>query len=126
MCSPRPLLVSSMFLSLALLAGSHGFGQTVSDLGAADYKHLDTSKLSRVPEHSNDSIDLQTEAQVRRVLLADRSLTRAGRGVRVLSYRGEVTLRGSVRTPQERMQVARDAAEAVGGYRVHNRIAVSK
>ncbi len=122
----RPLLLLSAALPVCLLAGARAHGQTVTQLRTADYRHVDTSHLASIPESSNDPVDLRTEEQVREALLADRSLSSAGHRVRVLSFEGEVTLRGSVRTPQERVQVARDAAAAVGGYRVHNRISVSR
>ena len=67
--------------------------------------------------------DVQLTGKVRRLLVNDASLSTYAHNVRIITRSGEVTLRGPVRTPEERSLVEERAREA-GCTSVRNELEV--
>jgi hyperosmotically inducible periplasmic protein len=76
-------------------------------------------------EQSGDKGDLQLTAQIRRAIVKDKSLSMMAHNVKIISVNGQVTLRGPVKTEQEKTTVGSKAQAIAGTDRVDNRLEVA-
>jgi hyperosmotically inducible periplasmic protein len=74
------------------------------------------------PENENDR---QLAARVRQVIVADDALSTSAHNVKVITTNGVVTLRGPVKSEQERAAVAAKAQHVAGVQRVDNQLEVA-
>lgn len=72
----------------------------------------------------NSKDDLELTARIRRAIMSDRSLSTMAQNIKVISANGQVTLRGPVRSDQERTAIASDVHRVVGVNNVDNRLEV--
>ncbi len=69
--------------------------------------------------------DMDVTRRIRRAVLDDGSLSTYAHNVKIITRNGQVTLRGPVRTTQEKAAVEEKAASVVGRENVKNEIEVS-
>jgi osmotically-inducible protein OsmY len=93
----------------------------------------DNTKVNQRDRNSNESTaDRQKEnrsdrditQQIRRAIVKDKSLSSYAHNVKVITQNGMVTLKGPVRSEDEKMAVAAKAAEVAGQDRVTNQLDV--
>ena len=90
----------------------------------------DNTKVNRRDELSADSQkngkhDLAITRDIRRALVADKSLSSYAHNVKVITSHGEVTLKGPVRSEDERKAVEAKAVEVAGQGRVANELTIA-
>ena len=73
---------------------------------------------------SSSKDDLELTAHVRRAIVNDKSLSMMAQNVKVISSNGQVTLRGPVRSDQEKNAIASDVQGVAGVNNVDNRLEV--
>lgn len=91
--------------------------------------YADTSKMDAQPtaqDQKNDKQDLDLTAQIRRSVVADKSLSIDAHNVKIIARDGLVTLRGPVKSNIERTVVAEKAKDIAGPTRVVNELKVEK
>ena len=76
-------------------------------------------------EQSGAKSDLRLTAQIRRAIVKDKSLSMMAHNVKIISVNGEVTLRGPVKSEQEKTTVGSKAQAIAGTDRVDNRLEVA-
>jgi osmotically-inducible protein OsmY len=74
---------------------------------------------------SNDSADVETTRKIRRALMDDKSLSTTAKNVKVITVDGKVTLRGPVKSDQEKIAVADHAQRIAGSGKVNDQLEVS-
>ena len=93
----------------------------------------DNTKVNQRDRNSNESTaDQQKEnrsdrditQQIRKAIVKDKSLSSYAHNVKVITQNGMVTLKGPVRSEDEKMAVAAKAAEVVGQDKVTNQLDV--
>jgi hypothetical protein len=62
--------------------------------------------------------------QIRKALIADKSLSTSAQNVKIITVNGAVTLKGPVKSDEEKQQVASKAAEVVDAGKVDNQLTV--
>ena len=75
-------------------------------------------------QQKNNPSDLQITKQIRQSLMKDKSLSTYAHNVKIISQNGTVTLRGPVRSDDEKRAVEAKAAEVVGQGKVTSELAV--
>jgi len=75
-------------------------------------------------DQSNSSADLKTTQAIRRVLMKDRELSTTAKNIEVITANGQVTLRGPVKTAQEKAKIDRLARSAAGGAQIDDQLDV--
>jgi osmotically-inducible protein OsmY len=75
-------------------------------------------------EQKNNTSDLKIAQEIRRSVMADKSLSTYAHNTKIVSVNGTVTLNGVVRSEAEKTSVARKAAEVAGSGHVVNDIKV--
>jgi hyperosmotically inducible protein len=74
---------------------------------------------------SNASGDIDITKRIRRSVMADKSLSTYAHNVKIVTVNGGVTLKGVVRSDQERDTVAMKAAAVAGQDKVTNQLTVA-
>jgi len=75
-------------------------------------------------DQSNSSTDLKVTQAIRRALLKDRELSTTAKNIKIITANGQVTLRGPVKTAQEKAKVDQIARSAAGGARIDDQLEV--
>jgi hyperosmotically inducible protein len=88
------------------------------------------NKTDRAPgaqtadQQSNRRSDLDVTRQIRRAIVNDKSLSTYAHNIKVITQHGQVTLKGPVRTEDEKRAVEAKAAEVAGAANVTNQVSV--
>jgi hyperosmotically inducible protein len=77
-------------------------------------------------DQSNSSQDIKIAADVRRAIVKDSSLTMAAKNVKIITARGTVTLRGPVKSAEEKTKIEQLAAAAAGGAKIDNQLEIKE
>ena len=77
-------------------------------------------------DQSNTSEDIKIAAAIRRAVMKEKSLTMTAKNVKIISAGGMVTLRGPVKTSEEKAKIAELAEAAAPGVKIDNQIEVKQ
>ena len=75
-------------------------------------------------DQSNSSADLKITQAIRQALMKDGELSATAKNIKVITNNGHVTLRGPVKTAQEKAKIDHLARSAAGGAKIHDQIDV--
>jgi hyperosmotically inducible periplasmic protein len=75
-------------------------------------------------DQSNNSADLKITQAIRQALMKDSELSMTAKNIKVITANGQVTLRGPVKTAQEKEKINQLASSAAGGARIDNQLDV--
>jgi hyperosmotically inducible periplasmic protein len=75
-------------------------------------------------DQSNSSADLKVTQAIRRALMKDSELSTTAKNIKVITVNGQVTLRGPVKTAQEKAKVDQIARSAAGGAQIDDQLDV--
>lgn len=115
----RGLLYASV--AAGLMIPSHGaWGQ------AADNSSQNKDHTQSADKQSNVQSDRTTTAQIRRALVADKGLSTYAHNVKVLVQNGSVTLKGPVRSGEEKQKVLADAGSVVSSDKISDQLTVKQ
>jgi hypothetical protein len=91
-----------------------------------DVNKRDQSPDSKTADkQSNDKSDLELAQQIRRSIVADKSLSTYAHNVKIVALAGKVTLKGPVRTAEEKTAVEKKAREIAGASNVVSQLEVA-
>jgi hyperosmotically inducible protein len=76
-------------------------------------------------QQSNAKSDVDMTRQIRRVIVNDKSLSTYAHNVKIITQHGQVTLKGPVRTEEEKTAVEAKAVGVAGAANVTNQISVA-
>jgi len=74
----------------------------------------------------NNKSDREIMQQIRKSIIADKSLSTYAHNVKIISEHGRVTLKGPVHSEEERKSIESKAADVAGADRVTNQISVKE
>jgi len=123
--------IRTFLLIGALLGGAWLVAQDQSSQGTA--APADNTKLNQQDQSANQpSADQQKEnrsdrdltQQIRRAIVKDKSLSTYAHNVKIIAQNGQVTLKGPVRSDEEKRAVEAKAAEIAGGSKVTSELEV--
>ncbi len=124
------LLTSRMLLSAGLLTGAWAVAQDSSQQPAPDNTEVnqrdrDSSQPTADRQKDNRS-DREITQQIRQAVMKDSSLSSSSyaHNVKIVSQNGMVTLKGPVRSEEDKQSIAAKAAEVVGADKVTNQLEV--
>ena len=76
-------------------------------------------------QQTNNQADLETTQQIRKAILADKSLSTNAHNIKIITTDGMVTLKGPVRTEAEKKAIETKAIEVAGRAKVTSQISVT-
>ena len=75
-------------------------------------------------EQSNNNVDIELTRKIRRAVVKNDSLSMMAHNIKIVTVNGAVTLRGPVRTEEEKATIASTAEQIAGADRVDNQLQV--
>ena len=118
----RTLLVLAC-LSTVSLAAMASDDKTKPDNTAINER--DRSRETQTSgDQSNSSADLKITQAIRQALMKDGELSTTAKNIKVITANGHVTLRGPVKTAQEKAKIDQLAKSAAGGAHVDDQLDV--
>jgi hyperosmotically inducible periplasmic protein len=75
-------------------------------------------------DQSNKKADLHLTQQIRKAIMADKSLSTNAKNVKIITANGMVTLRGPVNTPQEKATIEAKAQNIAGATNVESQLEI--
>ena len=75
-------------------------------------------------DQSNSSADLKITQAIRQALMKDAELSTTAKNIKVITANGQVTLRGPVKTAQEKAKIDQIAKSAAGGAQIDDQLDV--
>jgi len=75
-------------------------------------------------KQKNNNTDLEITRNIRRAIVADKSLSTYAHNIKIVTLNGKVTLKGPVRSDAEKTTVQAKAAEVAGADNITNAISV--
>ena len=83
------------------------------------------SPASTADQQKENRSDRETTRQIRKAIVADKSLSTYAHNIKVISENGMITLKGPVRSEEEKKAVESKAAEVAGQDKVQSEIQVA-
>ena len=111
-------LLALFVLSGTLLVSGVSFAQAPDN--TANNKQHDIT----ADQQSNAKSDRVIAQKIRRLLMADKSLSADAHNIKIITTNGAVTLKGPVNSEDEKQQVASKAADVVDASKVDNQLTV--
>jgi hyperosmotically inducible protein len=124
------LLVTSMASGGALLLAQQPADQTASQSTSAQADDTKVNQRDQSPseptsdQQKNGTSDRDVTKQIRQAIIGDKSLSTYAHNVKIITQNGQVTLKGPVRSDDEKRTVEAKAAEIVGENKVTSELAV--
>jgi len=118
-----------MHFTHRILASTLLLGGLVSLLGQAPdntkVNERDRSKSQPTADQAKDNLsDRELMQQIRKAIMADKTLSTYGKNVKVIAQHGKVMLKGPVHTEEERKSIEEKAVQVAGAANVTNQLAV--
>ncbi len=75
-------------------------------------------------DQKNNKSDRQMTKEIRRAIVSDKSLSTYAHNIKIISQNGSVTLKGPVRSEEEKKLIEAKAAEIVGPDKITNELSI--
>jgi hyperosmotically inducible periplasmic protein len=123
---PRALLAAAvLFLSIPLAASSRPQNQTPApDNSKTNQRDRNKTSPTADQQKANAS-DTDVAKQIRSSIMKDKSLSTYAHNVKIIAQDGKVTLKGPVRSEDEKTNIASKAAAVAGDSNVTNELKVA-
>jgi len=113
-------LASLSVISLTALAGNEKAKPDNTAINERDR----SGETNTSGDQSNSPADLKTTQAIRQALMKDGELSMTAKNIKVITANGHVTLRGPVKTAQEKTKIDQLAKSAAGGAQIDNQLDV--
>src|SRR5271155_637320 len=117
------LVLSSALLGLGTVTMAQDSAAVAPDNSAVNMRDRDPSAMT-AGEQSNAKSDVELTREIRRAVVKDQSLSMLAHNVKIVTANGSVTLRGPVKTEEEKAAIANKAQQIAGADKVDNQIEV--
>jgi len=113
------LLMAAFFVTASLQPSLH-----------AQQTAPDNTKTNRAPQPTadqakNDKSDDELTKEIRQAIVKDKSLSTYAHNIKIVANQGKVTLRGPVRSEEEKKSIEDKATQIAGSGNVTNELSVS-
>src|SRR5580698_9262168 len=115
----KTLVASAALAAVCLFVPVFAAAQTAPDNSKQNKDHATTAE-----SQSNASADRATTANVRKAIVADKNLSTYAHNVKIITSNGHVTLKGPVKSEEEKQQIASDAGSVVSAENISNQLTV--
>jgi hyperosmotically inducible periplasmic protein len=122
------MLKGKIFLAIAasfLMCGSMATAAVSADNSETN-KAIEARGEMTAENQGSSKADLQTTQKIRQALMKRDSFSTNAKNVKIMTLNGQVTLRGPVKTLNEKNEVAKLAGQVAGNAKVLNKLEVTK
>jgi len=117
----RPLLCLTVFAMAALIAP---YDEAQPDNTATNERDR-SGETKTSGDQSNSLADLKITQAIRQILIKNSGLSMTAKNIKIITADGHVTLRGPVRTAQEKAKIGELAKSAAGGAKIDDQLEVN-
>jgi osmotically-inducible protein OsmY len=118
-------LLAAGTLASALAIGTAGLGAQQTAPDNTKVNKRDRSKSAPTADNAKDNTtDRDLMQKIRKSIMDDKSLSTYGHNVKVISQNGMVTLKGPVRSEEEKKTIEQKAADVAGAGKVTNELTI--
>jgi hyperosmotically inducible protein len=117
------LLISSALLGLNSVALAQNSTAVAPDNSAVNARDRDAGAVT-AGQQSNTKSDTAITRKIRRTVMKDTTLSTMAHNVKIITVNGGVTLRGPVKTDDEKTAVGNIAQQVAGADKVNNQLEV--
>ena len=117
------LILSSALLGLGTVTMAQDSPPAVPDNSAVNVRDRAPGAMT-AGQQSNAKSDLEITREIRRAVVKDHSLSMLAHNVKIASANGNVTLRGPVKTEEEKTAIASKAQAIAGAGKVDDQLEV--
>jgi hyperosmotically inducible periplasmic protein len=117
------LVLSSALLALGPVVLAQDTPSVAPDNSAVNVRDRSPNAMS-AGQQSNAKTDTELTRKIRRAVVEDNSLSMMAHNVKIVTANGSVTLRGPVKTEDEKNDIASKAQAIAGADRVDNQLEV--
>jgi osmotically-inducible protein OsmY len=120
------ILLASMFLvsSFGLLGAQQDSSQAPADNTKVNQRDRNQSEPTADQQKENTN-DRQLTQQIRRAIVKDKNLSSDAHNVKIITQNGAVTLKGPVKSEEEKQAVESKAAEVAGAGKVNSELQIA-
>jgi len=119
----RTLLVLACLSALSVAAFAADDEKTNSDNTATNERDR-SGETKTSGDQSNRSAELKIRQAIRQALMKDDQLSMTAKNIKIITANGQVTLRGPVKTAQEKSKIDQLARSAASGAKIENQLDV--
>ena len=121
------------FLCTGLLLGSMALAKAYETAGQQTTPAADNSKMNQqgqsaneptADQQKNNRTDQEITRQIRQSIMADKSLSTYAHNVKIITQNGQVTLKGPVRSEDEKQSIASKATAVAGENKVTDDLSI--
>lgn len=120
-----PVLASAALVTLSCVC-AFPVAQASMVQNAPDNSKQNANQNATADNQPNASSDRHTTAQIRKAIVHDKNLSTYAHNVKIITSSGAVTLKGPVKSDDEKQQVAADAATVVSADKITNELTVKQ
>jgi hyperosmotically inducible periplasmic protein len=124
----RALLIGIFLLSSLGLLRAEQDNSNPSQVPADNTKVNQRDRNQNEPtaeQQKENSSDRQLTAQIRRAIVKDKSLSTTAHNVKIIAQNGAVTLKGPVKSEEEKQAIESKATEIAGSGKVNSELQVA-
>jgi hyperosmotically inducible periplasmic protein len=119
------LLGATLFLSASLIAGARQQEQQPAPDNSKTNQGDASKDAVTAEQQKTNPADRNTTRQIRSAIWKDKSLSTYAHNIKIITQDGKVTLKGPVRTDEEKAGIAAQAAAVAGAENVSNQLEVA-
>jgi hyperosmotically inducible periplasmic protein len=120
-------LSSALLLAISLLAGNAAIAKVPQDppqQPAPDNTKANKDSSPTADQQSSDPADREITKKIRKAIHQDTSISTYAHNIKVITQGGKVTLKGPVRSEEEKASIASKAETVAGAGNVTNQLEV--
>jgi osmotically-inducible protein OsmY len=117
------LAASAVLAVVCSISPSPGMAE-VGQTTPPDNSGMNADHKKTADDQSNSSPDRLTTAKVRKVIVADKELSSYAHNIKIITTNGKVTLKGPVKSEEEKQRIISDLANVIPAEDVNNQLTV--
>jgi hyperosmotically inducible periplasmic protein len=117
------LVLGSALLSFGPVAMAQNASAVAPDNSAVNVRDRNQNAMT-ADQQANAKTDVELTREIRRSVVKDQSLSMMAHNVKIVTAKGNVTLRGPVKTEDEKNEIASKAQAIAGADKVDNQLEV--
>jgi len=114
------------FFAVLLVAGATFNSPELQAQSAPDNSRQNKSHTETADDQSNTTSDRQLTAKIRKAITGDKDLSTYAHNIKIITVSGAVTLKGPVKSEEEKQKIAADVANIVSTDKITNELTIKQ
>jgi len=120
----RSTLAASAVLAIACSLSPSLSDAEVGQQTSPDNSGMNADHSKTADDQPNAANDRNTTAKIRKAIVADKGLSSYAHNIKIITMNGQVTLKGPVKSEEEKQRIVTDLADVIPAGNVTNQLTV--